>query len=375
MLSFELNQQVLEKLLELKALAAEYYQELLGLDEEEAKFLNHCALVSNIGSSTRIENAVLTNHEIEWLDETLTQDEKTTSFEEHKEFILNKLSKDKQRSIEEVAGCRELLITIYTNCQEFLPLREIYLREFHQILMRHYHKAHHYSGRYKNVTNRVVSINHESGQERIVLEPAAPGAVTEAAMRDLLEWYNHALPGSKWQYLVAIEFVFRFLAIHPFQDGNGRTGRALFLLSLLHSPDKYIRTVAPYLPIDRHIEKHRQRYYTVLRLCSEGKFLTDPSKYDYEPLILFFIKIFKDSLKDIDMFRNKYAKLQKLNELDRKILSVFKYSPEKRLAAKLIAEELEVPIRQMQRSIKRLCEQKFLVKIGQARNVKYQLVF
>ena len=48
-----------------------------------------------------------------------------------------------------------------------------------------------------------------------------------------------------WPLLVATEFVFRFLAIHPFYDGNGRLGRALFILALLQSVDKYLAEEKP----------------------------------------------------------------------------------------------------------------------------------
>lgn len=49
--------------------------------EEEARYLHQFALICNIGASTRIENAVLTDQEIEWIDTILTKDGKTTAFD------------------------------------------------------------------------------------------------------------------------------------------------------------------------------------------------------------------------------------------------------------------------------------------------------
>lgn len=350
-------------------------KELENLAREELEYLNHSALVCNIGASTRIENAVLTDSEIEWIDTTLSTDEKTTAFEQNKEFILNKLSKDKERSIEEVAGCREMLINIYASHNEISPLREFNIREFHQILLKHYPQASRYLGRYKQVTNRVVSRNHDTGEEKVVLEPAAPGAMTEAAMKDLVEWYNRTLIESKLSLLTSIEFVFRFLAIHPFQDGNGRTGRALFILSLLQSPDPYLSKIAPYLPIDKHLEKNRAVYYSVLRQCSDGKFLTDPTMYNYEPLTRFFIKIYRDSINEISLFREKYKKLNELNNTDLKVLEVFKFFPEKRVSISLIVEESKLAYRTVQRSTSKLCTQGFLKKQGQRSATVYQVIF
>ncbi len=77
----------------------------------EGLYLNRFALIGNVGASTRIENAVLTDNKIEWVDTTLYGDSKVTAFDEKKLYILDKLSKDKERSIEEVVGCREPVST------------------------------------------------------------------------------------------------------------------------------------------------------------------------------------------------------------------------------------------------------------------------
>ena len=59
----------------------------------------------NIGASTRIENALLTDIEIEWIN-TVIKTEPHLEYANRERFIKSKLSKDKSRSIEEVAGCR-----------------------------------------------------------------------------------------------------------------------------------------------------------------------------------------------------------------------------------------------------------------------------
>jgi Fic family protein len=99
-------------------------------------------------------------------------------------------------------------------------------------------------------------------------------------MTDLVEWYNVNIRENPWSLLVATEFIFRFLAIHPFQDGNGRLGRALFILTLLQSDDRYFNEITPYIAIDRHIEQNRSLYYSTLHKCSEGKFHDNPQKYN-----------------------------------------------------------------------------------------------
>jgi hypothetical protein len=60
-------------------------------------------------------------------------------------------------------------------------------------------------GRYKTHPNSVVRQNPSTGQEAFVLETSLPGPVTEAAMRDLISWYNDALPEHAWTVAVTVE--------------------------------------------------------------------------------------------------------------------------------------------------------------------------
>ena len=59
----------------------------------------------------------------------------------------------------------------------------------------------------------MIARNDESGEERVVLEPASPGIMTEIAMHELVDWYNANLKQDPWPILVGVEFTFRFLAI------------------------------------------------------------------------------------------------------------------------------------------------------------------
>ena len=152
---------------------------------------------------------MLTDVEIEWVDTTLSEDGKTTAFEEKKAFILDKLSKDRERSIEEVVGCRDVLATIYIQAGKFHPLTESIVRGLHHDLLRYYPAANHHAGNYKTSVNRVISRNHDTGEERVVLEPTEPGVMTETSMRELVGWYNDTINQHHWPLLVAVEFVFK----------------------------------------------------------------------------------------------------------------------------------------------------------------------
>jgi Fic family protein len=370
-----MNQHITNSFIKLEGLLAEAYKEIENISADESAYLQKFALISNIGASTRIENALLTNQEIEWLDTTLEEDGKITAYDEKKTFILDKLSKDRERSIEEVVGCREVLTTIYQQAQELYPLTEITIRGLHHILLKYYPKASMYAGQYKASPNKVVSINHETGEQKTVLDPAPPGTITATAMSDLIAWYNEHIQKNPLYISAACEFMFRFLAIHPFQDGNGRMGRALFILALFHSNNKYMRSLLPYLAIDRHIEQNRAAYYAILHKCSSGRFYEDSGKYKLESLFLFFISMLKSSLNDIIVYRKKYADLQKLSETALTVLTCFKSSPETRMQVAGIIKKTGLPRRTVQYALSRLTEKAFLQRLGQGAGSRYQLVF
>ncbi|MBI5487443.1 MAG: Fic family protein [Deltaproteobacteria bacterium] len=86
-----------------------------------------------------------------------------------------------------------------------------------------------------------------------------------ASWADLPLTENHVLQLHdvllKHSLLLIAVFVVRFLAVHPFQDGNGRLARALSTLLLLRAGYAY----APYSSLERIVEDNRAAYYLALR--------------------------------------------------------------------------------------------------------------
>ena len=81
-------------------------------------------------------------------------------------------------------------------------------------------------------------------------------------MDDIIYWTNLMLnEKSLHPLLVMCNFVFEFLAIHPFIDGNGRLSRALTNLLLLQSGYSYI----PYVSLEEIMEVKKIEYYLALR--------------------------------------------------------------------------------------------------------------
>ena len=350
-------------------------QEVSNCSEDEKDWLHRWAMISTIGASTRIENAVLTDAEIEWVDTTLSEDSHPEAFAAKKTAIFDKLSKDRERSIEEVVGCREVLSLVYVQASEMLPLTETIICALHKELLRHYPKAERYAGQYKASPNTVVSLNHDTGEQRVVLAPTPPGAQTIAAMQELVEWYNKTINAHPWPLLVGCEFVFRFLAIHPFQDGNGRLGRALFLMSLMHADDPALNALSRYISIDRQIERHKTLYYTTLQKASNGHYKNNPTAYQFEPLAWFFLKMTDLSLSDVSVLRQRYQALQRLSESATKVLACFRSSPETRLTPAELITKTGLVRRTVQNSLSSLVKAGLIQRLGAGRGTRYQLIF
>ena len=375
MLSFQLDSQITRQLIALNELISEKYAFLKTLPEDEKENIHRYAWISMVGASTRIENAVLTDSEIDWLDSVLGKDGKQTALAAHKLQIEDKLSKDKERSIEEVAGCRTVLLLIYEQAKEYFPLTEFTVRSLHHELLRHYSKPGVKKGDYKDKPNSVVEENHDTGEKKSIFKTADPGTTTQMAMKELIDWYNKTLQEEPWPIAVAVEFVYRFLAIHPFQDGNGRLGRAFLLMSLLHSFSEKLSEVVYYLAIDRHIERHMEEYYIVLNQCSDGEYRVDPTQYKTEFFLKYMIKVLKGAMSDIDFYAARAKAYKKLSESAITVLTCFKDKAEEKIKTKDIIAATGLPKRTITTSLKRLADKDFIARYGQGAATYYQLIF
>ena len=82
--------------------------------------------------------------------------------------------------------------------------------------------------------------------------------------------------------LVISIFVVVFLAIHPFQAGNGRLSRVLTTLLLLRTGYAYV----PYSSLESSIEQSKEAYYLALRQ-TQGAINTDAP--DWQPWVMFLL--------------------------------------------------------------------------------------
>ena len=92
----------------------------------------------------------------------------------------------------------------------------------------------------------------------VYVPPQDPKEIVEL-MNDLEHYINHPDGNDPLVRLALIHFVFE--SIHPFYDGNGRTGRIIMQLNLMLEDVLDL----PVLPLSTYIDKHRTEYYTLLQ--------------------------------------------------------------------------------------------------------------
>ena len=109
---------------------------------------------------------------------------------------------------------------------------------------------------------------------------------TPHEMEALVGWVQKAIREEAFHPLLIIAiFTVKFLAIHPFQDGNGRLSRVLTTLMLLRAGYAYV----PYASLESVVEENKAQYYNALRRTQKS-LDTAP---DWEPWVGFFLRALK----------------------------------------------------------------------------------
>jgi Fic family protein len=244
------------------------WEALKTLSPDRLSALRKVATIESVGSSTRIEGAKLSDAEVEDL---LSRAISITSF--------------KTRDEQEVAGYAEAMDLVFESYAN-MRLTENHIRQLHQIVLRHSNKDERHRGFYKTLPNNVVAFDAEGREIGVVFETTS-SFNTPHEMEALVAWARKALDEDALHPLLIIAvFVVTFLAIHPFQDGNGRLSRVLTTLLLLQLGYAYV----PYASLERVIEENKDLYYKALRRTQTTLRNETP---DWEPWVGFFLRCLK----------------------------------------------------------------------------------
>ena len=180
---------------------------------ERLSRLRRVAMIESIGSSTRIEGAMLSDREVERL---LSRVE-----------IESFATRDEQ----EVAGYAGAMETVFESWQA-IDLTENHVKQLHRDLLKYSTKDERHRGEYKTLPNHVEAFGPAGEGLGVIFHTASPFD-TPRRMTELIAHTRLLLERGDLHPLLAIAvFIVVFLEIHPFQDGNGRLSRILTTLLL-----------------------------------------------------------------------------------------------------------------------------------------------
>ncbi|MBU0462756.1 MAG: Fic family protein, partial [Proteobacteria bacterium] len=239
---------------------------------------------------------------------------------------------------------------------------ENYIRQLHKMLLQYSSKDSRHRGEYKKMPNHVEAFDHEGKSLGVIFETSSPFN-TPKDMEELLEWTNRQLKEKELHPLLSISiFTVHFLAIHPFQDGNGRLSRILTTLLLLKEGYLYV----PYSSLESVIEKNKDNYYLALRRSQTTFKSEDP---EYDSWILFFLNAL-DAQKEILCQKIEREKIFiKLSKLSWQIIDLVKNHGE--LSISEIESITKANRNTLKKKLQELVKDRYLAKQGQRKSTRY----
>jgi Fic family protein len=308
------------------------------------KELRKIATIESIGSSTRIEGATLTDAEVEKLLRSI------------------KITKLTTREQQEVVGYYETLQVILDNYTD-IALSERYIHQLHGMLLKHSAKDQSHKGQYKTLSNQVVA-NYPDGTQRTIFRTTDP-SLTSGEMEELLNWTDERLTKADMHpVMITAAFVYEFLSIHPYQDGNGRLSRLLTTLLLMQQGYGFVQ----YVSFEHIIEERKEDYY---RALMEGQKNRYKKTERIDRWILFFLDCLSTLIKRLEAKYEVYSKLTKeLNERQQAVLEFVK----KRKAVRMseIEEAFKTHSRNtLKKDMAYLVNEGLLLKIGERKGTRY----
>lgn len=212
-------------------------------------------------------------------------------------------------------GIAELMIDVRSTYAE--KLTQVKLLSWHSMIMKGTQKVK--TGKWRAHEEPMQVISGPVGKEKIHFE-APPSKVVPKEMTAFIKWFNDTGPGGKNATKKAVVRSavahLYFETIHPFEDGNGRVGRALSEKALAQGTGRPVL-----LSLSKTIEANKKDYYEALKEGQRSNEIT--------PWITYFVNMALVSQtqaeEEIDFALKKTKFFDKFqNDLNERQLKVIK---------------------------------------------------
>jgi Fic family protein len=281
------------------------------------------------------------------------------------------LAADNRRAAPAERGISEMMVNLYTTFAT--PLSDEMLFEWHRMLMGGRQDLTDV-GRYRTSAEPMQIVSGAMGAAKIHFE-APPSAKVPAEMKQFITWFNRTAPGG----LEPLSAVTRagvahlyFESIHPFEDGNGRIGRALAEKSLAQSLGQ-----PSLIALAATILAWRARYYAALEAANKSNEITEwlawfaGTTIEAQRRTLALIEFLIDKTKLLDRIRGE------LNDRQEKALvRMFKEGPQGfkgGMSAGKYSTITGASPATTTRDLTDLTEKGALVREGERRHARYKL--
>ena len=170
-------------------------------------------------------------------------------------------------------GAASLMIDVRNSFET--PLSEAKLFEWHKMIMAGTRRVK--AGEWRTHKMPMQVISGPVGKEKVHFE-APPSSRVPGEMKRFIDWFNVTGPGGKQEIKKAVVRSavthLYFESIHPFEDGNGRIGRALSEKALSQGTGRPVL-----LSLSHAIETDRKGYYAALQEGQQSNEITSWVKW------------------------------------------------------------------------------------------------
>jgi len=201
--------------------------------------------------------------------------------------VLGKV-KPRDRSEEELAGYKKAVDWIFSRKRQ-ISIGPSVIQQLHALAQSGFSGD---AGEWKKRDNEIIEIM-PNGQRKIRFIPTS-AKDTPNAIETLCQNYHEACDDQRIPTLLIVAtFVFDFLCIHPFRDGNGRVSRLITTLLL----EAHGFQVVHFVSLERLVENSKKDYYSVLAECSKG---WHEGQNDLVPWWNYFLSTLRSAYKKLE---------------------------------------------------------------------------
>lgn len=272
------------------------------------------------------------------------------------EQLMLESTAPRNRNEEEIAGYRDVLALIHEQ-HNYIDIKPSVILQLHRNLMSHTGYA--FGGSWKDSDNQIVT-RESDGTTHVRFRPT-PALLTPTAVEQLCDTYRNAISaGIVDPLLLSIRFVFDFVSIHPFNDGNGRMSRLLTVLLL----ERCGHLAPRYISIEKQIEQSKELYYETLAASSMG---WETAKNDEAPFVRYMLGIILASYRELFDRIDGSCALTKAERVAR----VFDQKLGRITKADIKSSCPDISLTTIERTLKELLDAGTIVRVGSGRSSAY----